>query len=275
MDDTFRNVAIGLFAFLGLHGGLQARVQHSAERQVRDSFGATGRMGVIVAPRGFFGLEANDLYEVDIDGAGMRLDRIPFSVFPRSGWKGDIRYLRLRLRNFTLHDIPIREFRAEIPHVAYDLGHAFYRGRLVLRGAGVGNATVTLGAESVLAFIRHKKQFQQILSDVVVFVENGKIVVTGTGTFPLLGTTPFTAVGIVTAREGRYLDLDLEHTVIKLNGVEAPISLLKSINPVVDIEEDLGLKGYFTVSQVRIDGDQLIVTGTSTLPVAPPGTNIP
>jgi hypothetical protein len=275
MDDTLRNLAIGLFAFLGLHGGLHERARRAAERQVSDAFAGQGSIHAVVAPRGFFGLETNDLYEVDIDASDIQTDRIPFFIYPRSGWKGDIRYLRLRLRHFVLRNIPIREFRAVLPHVTYDLGHALYRSRLVLRGAGAGRATVILGSEGLLAFIRNKKRFQQTLSDVEVAFQNNKILVSGKASVAPFGTLPFSASGALIAREGRYLDLDPSHTVIKLNGIIAPDSLLNLINPVVDIDEDLGLKGYFQVENVVVVGDQLIVSGISTLPIAPPGTKTP
>src|SRR5579871_2323941 len=153
MDDTLRNLAVGLFAFLGLHGALHERARKAAERQVSEAFNHTGQFHAQVAPRGFLRLESNDLYEVSIDASGVNTDRIPFYIYPRGGWKGDIRILRLRLRNFMLRNIPIREFLAELPHTTYDLGHALYRGKLVLRGTGEGPARVTIGAEGLAAFL--------------------------------------------------------------------------------------------------------------------------
>jgi hypothetical protein len=275
LDDTLRDIAVVLFAFLGLHGGLHERARQAAERQVSDAFDHTGAIHAVVAPRGFFGLEINDLYEVRVEGTGIISDRIPFFIYPRTGWKGRIHHLHLDLTRFTLRSIPIRSFRADMPNATYDLGHSLYRSRLVLRSVGEGTGSVVLGPEGILAFIRKKTRFHQTLSDVLIAFHNQNIMVSGQGSFPPFGQAPFTMTGTLICRDGRYLDLDPLHTIIKLNGITAPNSLLDLINPVVDIDEDLGLKGYFSLEGVRIVGDELIITGKSTLPVAPPGTKTP
>ena len=100
MDDTLRNAAIGLAAFLVLHVSLEHRAKRGAERQVYESFNRTGHVRARLEPRGWFGLETSDFWAVDVYGEDLKTDRLPFHVYPRKGWKGSIRHLRLHLKRF-------------------------------------------------------------------------------------------------------------------------------------------------------------------------------
>src|SRR5438105_2149964 len=115
MDDTLRNVTFGLLAFFILHGSLEQRARRGAERQVSEIFNHTGHVEARLTPRGLLGLEAANFWAVDVYGEGVSAERLPFSVFPRGGWKGSIRHLRLHLKRFTLAGLPIRSFEADIP----------------------------------------------------------------------------------------------------------------------------------------------------------------
>lgn len=275
MDDTLRNLAFGLFAFVVFHSSLETRARHDARRQVARSFNNTGSIQVNLIPRGPFGLELSDLYRVEVIGRGVVSDRLPFYIYPKPGWKGSIRHLNLDLIDFTLAGLPIRELTADIPNATYDIGHAIYRGHLVLRGSGEGPARVRIGPDGLKAFLF--KKFNKTLSDVQVFINPGKIELTGQASLLFRPKAALRAEGRLAVRAGRYLDL-IEPTMF-LDG--RPLSptfidaVLHQVNPVLDTYKDLNLGGFFTMEQVLIVKDEVIILGRVGLPTAPPGTALP
>jgi hypothetical protein len=258
MDDFFKNLTIGFFAFLVLHGSLEQRSGNRAARQVREAFNHTGTVRARTTPRGMFGLFASDIYAVDVFAKGIETDRLPFSLVPRRGWKGRIKHLRLHFTNFTLIGLPIEQF---------DLGHAYWKERLVLRSAGTGPSSVKIGAAGLEKFLLRK--YQQILSDVKVGFEPKKLKLDGRVSF--LGVlSPFTATGQLTPRAGRYVDIVGAEFVIngQLMTPSASELLLRQFNPILDIENDLGLRGFFTITEVTIENDALVLKGRITVPKA-------
>ena len=152
MDDTLKTIIFGFLGTIVFHAGLEKRAERDATRQVASAFHNTGTIRSVVESRGMFGALANQLFAIDIHGSGLSTAQLPFVAFPRAGWKGHIRHLRLHFDNLTLKGLPINRFEADIPNVTYDLGHALYKDRLVIRGAGIGPASVHISAEGRTAF---------------------------------------------------------------------------------------------------------------------------
>ena len=102
MDDTLRNVAIGLAAFLVLHVSLEQRAKRGAEQQVFESFNRTGhvqrpfRAAWMVRTGNQRFLGGRCVRRGLEDGSAALLCRT------RKGWKGSIRHLRLHLKRLTL-----------------------------------------------------------------------------------------------------------------------------------------------------------------------------
>ena len=160
------------------------------------------------------------------------------------GGRGSIRHLRLHLTDFTLKGLPVRRFEADVPFATYDLGWAAYKDRLHLRSAEIGTAQVEVGAESLQIFAIRK--YRKILSDVSVSFSQNKVFLSGKAA--LFGVpTAFVATGTLRPRAGRYVDLF--NPVVMVNG--KPLSaqnanfLLGQVNPLLDIDRDLGLAGFF------------------------------
>lgn len=267
MDDLFKNLALGFFGLTVLHGGLEERMQHDATRQVREAFQQTGRVRTVAHPRGLFGAYVNDLWAVDIYGDHLRCERLPFYIYRRGGWKGSIRHLRLHLTDFTLAGLTVERFEADVPFVKYDLGHAFYKGRLVFRGAERGEAKVEISAGNLRSFLMNK--FKTILSDVEVWVQNRKPYLSGR--IRLLGSIfPFTATGTLIVREGR--TLELTDALVRLNGsvVDKATTegILKLVNPVLDLRNDLKMDSFLSLTAVEIGERLLTVRGRVTIPDA-------
>ena len=269
MDDTVKNIFIGLCSFLVIRGTFEGRARHGAEKQLREAFHETGHVHVRVAERGLLGYYSNDIWAVDAFGSGMQAEELPFAVYPRGGWKGSIRHLRLHLTDFTLKGLPVRRLEADVPFATYDLGWAGYKDRLHLRSAGIGTARVEVGAEGLQYFAIRK--YRSILSDVSVSFERNEVFLSGN--YALFGVpTAFVATGTLRPRAGRYVDLF--DPVVTVNGI--PLSernanfLLGQLNPLLDIDNDLGLGGFFSVETIAIGDQSVTMSGSMTIPLAQP-----
>jgi hypothetical protein len=266
MDDLLRNLALSFFGLLALHGSLEKRARHDAARQVREAFQDSGTIRAGVEPGGVFGVFANNLQAVDIYGAHFHADRLPFVVAPRAGWKGTIHHLRLHFTDFSLSGLPVARLEADIPSVTYDIGHALYRDRLVLRGAGIGPAVVVVKTEGLTTYIN--KKFKHTLSDVIVWTQNQKIYISGRINL-FAGPSDFIATGILAPRENLYLDLAAPE--IRMNGTILPSrtagGVMLQINPVVDLRHDLHLEGFFVLSEAEIGDGVVILRGKATVPL--------
>jgi hypothetical protein len=270
MDDTLKTVIFGFLGMIVFHASLEKRAQHDATRQVSASFRNTGSIRAVTEPRGMFGALANHFYAVDIYGTGQSTEHLPFLAFPREGWKGHIRHLRLHFNDLTLKGLPVSRFEADIPNVTYDLGQALYKDRLVIRGAGTGPATVTIGAEGLKTFIL--KKYGRSMREIQIGFADHKVVISGR--ILLLGAqSPFVAIGELVERDGRYVDLT--RTSVDLNGKplapEVAASMLKQINPVLDIATDLDLADYLKITHVSIGAAEITVFGQASIPIAKPG----
>lgn len=266
MDDLLKGLTVGLFSLFVIHFGAQDRVRFNAERQVRESFENTGTVRVTVAPRGALGLYASDIWAVDVYGRGQQAARLPLVLSPKPGWKGSIRHLRLHLTDFTLAGLPIERFETDIPFVTYDIGHAAWKGRLVMRDAGSGPASVRVGVDGLRAFVDRK--FKSTLSDVVIRTENQRIHLSCT--MQVFGPVRLLASGSLTTRMGRYLDIT--DPVFLANGsplsAQMTASILQQFNPVLDAEKDLGLEGYFDMKSVEIGEGFVLIRGQASIPTA-------
>lgn len=266
MDNTVVSLVYGLLGLIVVHGSLEKRIQHDATRNVQASFDSYGSVRTSVMSSGVFGAFANRLYSIDVYGDDVSSDRLPFVAIPRRGWKGSIRHLRLHLTRIHLAGLPVDSFYADIPDVRYDLGHALYKDRLVIRSAGEGPARVAIGSESLRTYILRK--YSNLMDSVVVAFEPPRVIISGSIT--ILGKrSSFSAAGQLRARDRRFVDI--VDPSVQLGGVATSElfnqTLLRQINPVLDIERDLHLKGYFEISDVQVKMSGIVVDGTARVPV--------
>ena len=236
---------------------------------MRESFHGTGTVRSVVSSRGMFGLLANDIWSIDIYSAHQVSDRLPFYIYPRGGWKGSIRHLRLHFTEFTLAGLPIDRLEADIPFATYDLGQTLYKNRLELRSAGEGPALVQVGEIGLQTFISRK--YPQLMREVKVEILPGRVVISGKLSL-FNGLSPFSATGTLSPRAGRYIDL--VDPIIAIDGKAldpaAALNLLKTINPVLDSDQDLKLGGFFRLSRVEVSSKVLSIRGTATVPPPQP-----
>ena len=115
------------------------------------------------------------------------------------------------------------------------------------------------------------KKYNKTLSDVQVSFQGNKVVIVGN--LLLFGSrSPFVAAGELNDRDGRFIDL--VRPKMDLNGMAlspvATASVLKQINPVLDIVTDLDLEGYLSLSQVVVGIDAVTVYGRAGIPLVLP-----
>lgn len=265
MDDTVKGLTIGLLSMLVLHGFLGGRARHAAERQMRETFSGSGTIRAEVREEAPFGLFANNIHALDIYGSGVSAERLSFIQVPRSGWKGRIQHLRLHLTDSVIAGMRVARLEADIPNVTYDLGHAFYKDRLFIRTAAPGTIEVWLDQSNLATFAVRK--FGRTVNSIKATLAGDRLELVGN--LKLLNSaTPFSVSGLLSERDGQYVDL--VDPIITLNG--APVDaarahlLMSTINPVVDVEKDLHLGKLITVQRVTVSDHQLIIEGKLTIP---------
>ena len=265
MDDGLKNIAFGFLAFAVFHGCLEAKAHQDIKHQVEESFHHTGSVQIALQPRGLFGLIANDIRSIDVYGLRLQADNLPFGVHTKHSWQGSIQHLRLHYRDFRLRTLHIDRLDADVPNVKYDVQEALYREKLLLRGAGIGPASVALKTESLTLFINHK--YPDFYSDLNIKLNPGQVILSGKTS--ILGLKlPFQVTGHLIQRDARYIDLIAEQILI--NGIrvmpQTAQSLVDKINPVLDINTDLGLNGIFTINDVSVDTEFITIRGLITFP---------
>ncbi len=265
MEDGLKNLAFGFLAFAVFHGCLEARAHQDIKHQVETAFHHTGNVQVTLKPRGIFGLFGNDISSIDVYGKRLQADDLPFGLHVKHSWQGSIQHLRLHYQDFRLRSLHVDRFDADIPNVKYDVNEALSREKLLLRGAGIGPASVGLKTDSLTVFINHK--FPNLFSDLIITLQPGHVTLSGKTS--IIGIrAPFQVDGHLIQRDSRYIDLIAEN--ISINGIhvmpKTAQSLIDKINPVLDINTDLGLNGIFAINDVAIDSEFITIRGSITFP---------
>ncbi len=266
MDDTAKSVAIGLFALLLLHGSLEDRARRASVREMREAFPVGGevRARVVAEPPAY--LFGNRIQILDLYGNDVSTQQLPFQQYPRSGWKGSIRTLRLHLTNSSLKGLKIDRLEAEIPDVRYDLGWALNRNRLKIRSAGTGTIDIWVSARSITEFT--EKKYRQSMQDVSVEVIGDKMLVRAT--VRMLGARArIEANGVLKPRGGRYVELSDSSVILNGKPVDgsAAARLLSGVNPVLDVDRDFDLGSLMHIETVKIEGSQVHIHGSATVPI--------
>ncbi len=265
MDDTAAGIAVGLVAALLLHGSMNRRAARAAERQMSESFSGSGSIRADVREQAPFGIFGNDLWAIDIYGDHVHADSIPFTQIQRSGWKGRIHHLRLHLTDCAIAGIQFNRMDADIPSVTYDLGHALYKDRLLIRRAGSGHVQISIDQTNMELFAQ--KKFGKTLKNIKALLTGDHISMSG-NVMVFSAGIPFLVEGRVVPRGGRYLDVS--EPVVTLNG--APVeqaqakSLLDRINPILDVKQDMHLEQFIRIQQVSSTANEMVIDGEIYVP---------
>ncbi|HEV2473542.1 MAG TPA: LmeA family phospholipid-binding protein [Chthonomonadales bacterium] len=265
MSDLAKGLALGFLALVTLHLSLEARFRREAADVVRSAFPEGGTIRVEDRPDGAFGMFGARLTDVDVYGTGLKSAGLPFRAVQGRGWSGSIRHLRFHLRNLQIGGIALERLDAEAPDVRFDVHDALFRGRLVIRSAGVGRASIQVSLAALASYAT--KRSGGSISNIRARALKGGLLISGAAN--LLGAKlEVRVLGALAQRDGRYLYL--QHPDVSINGAAPPAALqqmiLSKLDPLLDINRDFGLEGYLEISSVRVGDRSVYVEGTLTLP---------
>jgi hypothetical protein len=201
---------------------------------------------------------------------------LPLFTEPNRPTSGQLGELRLELEEFDLSGLRVQRLDAVIPNCRFDLGLALREQKIRLSQSGEGWGSVTVREVDLERFVLRK--FREI-KEVKVRIDRDKVFVEGIGEF-LVVRTEFWVVANLKVEDGRRLVLDGAR--ILFDGARAdPISseaLLKALNPVLDLDRDLGLHGAVDVQRLSLRDGLLTAWGRTRIPnlpltSSPPGAN--
>jgi len=205
-----------------------------------------------------------------ITASDFAADGLPLFTEPEASKKGRLDELKLSLNDFTLGGLKVKRLEARIPDCRFDFGLAVKRRKIRLSKSGEGLGWVEVEEAALAAFVLHK--FREIKS-LKIRLDGDRAHVEGYGEF-LIFNTNFVVDARLATSDGN--QLMLVEAAISFDGKEAdPASsevVLKSLNPVVDLDKDLHLYGAIRVSEITMRGGILRAEGKTRIPDRPAGT---
>lgn len=218
---------------------------------------------------GFLGGALGDLKRVTISASQFSTDTLPLYCEPERGMKGKVRELRIELSDFVLGGLRVESLTATIPDCRFDYDLAVRQRKIRLSRSGVGTGRVRLREDDLEAFILRK--FREI-KRVDVRLDRNRVYVKGFGEF-IFVQTDFEVIAKLITSEGNRLLL-AEAKVFFGEYVADPAVrdlVLRTLNPVVDIDADLGLNGAMTMEGLEIANGAIEAWGKVKIPDRPQG----
>lgn len=258
--------AAGLFALFA-RGGVR-RFEHRAADEISSRLSGEHRKVELRSHiHGLFGFAKGDLSWGEIRASAFETPALPLFVEPDRPQSGHLGTLRLRLSDFRLAGLRVDQLQADIPECRYDFGLARREGKVRLSKAGIGSGSVELRQEDLGAFV--SKKFREIKRAEVVLDSSG-VTVSGYAEFILFKTNFVARCQLGIEGESR---LVLTSAKIEFDGRPAdPVGaevLLKALNPVVDLDADLGLHGALRLRAIKLSQGRIRAEGLATIPTAP------
>ncbi len=256
---------LAVFAILLTLGKSAIReVEKTAAREIRQRVGG-GTIQVKIEPDGVDGLLQGRLKRLTVNASHFTLDGLPFTLEEHRPQTGRIERFIMRLHDVSLRGLRAHTVYAEIPDVRYDRRLAIRKRIFRLSGTGVGHAEIVVLQDDLAAYLRRK--YAPYIREVRVEITPAETRVSGVALF-LGNEVRFRAVGQLTPREGRFLDL--AEARIEIEGTElAPAavqSLRQWLNPLIDAERDLGIPDGLYVEQVISEQGQMRAQGKASIP---------
>lgn len=260
-------LAAGLLFFgigAGFTSGQVARFERAAAMEIGSRLqGERKQVKVEAQPD----LAWGSLHKASISARDFSLDGLPLYTEPWRSQKGRLGSLELALADFRLRGLRIQKLEASIPGCRFDLSLALNKREFRLSRSGVGTGTVTVAEADLAEWINAK--YAEI-KRCTVKVDRDVVWVEGYGEF-LIVKTNFTVIAKLKAVDGT--KLTLHDAKIYFDWVRAdPLAaqtLLKTLNPVVDLDKDLGLADAIKVTDIRLRDGVVRASGLTKIPVAP------
>ncbi len=261
---------LALFGFgLGIGDAEIGKFERAAAQEISSRLSGDSRqVKVNVVPDGLavaWGL----LARATITASDFSLTELPLFTDPERSQAGRLGELRLRLSDFELRGLRIEELRADIPGCRYDFGLARSERIFRLSRSGVGTGSVKILEQDLADYIVLK--YAEVKS-ATVKVYNDVVWVEGYGEF-LIFKTDFAIIAKLTAVDGTKLDLTDAKIYFEWRRADPPgaQALLDLLNPVIDLDKDLGLYGAISVRTLRLRDGVLLIEGDTKIPVRPKG----
>lgn len=259
---------LGSFALLfGLGGGEVRRFERAAAAEIRSKLtGDAPKVGVKVELNGIASLWG-DVRSATITASAFQTEGLPLFTEPERRKSGKVGTLRLRLYDFSLAGLRVESLSADIPNCRYDFGLVLSRRVFRLSRSGVGTGEVVLLEKDLEAFIL--KKYHEI-KRVSVKIDKDKVFVDGYGEF-LIAKTNFQVIASLEPVDGTKLSLTNARIYFDWRRADEPARkvLLDTLNPVVDLQRDLGLYDAVTIKGLRLRDGKLRAWGATRIPVRP------
>lgn len=262
---------LAVFAILLTLGrGALREIEKTAAREIQQRIGG-GEFQVRVEPDGVDGLAQGRLKTLTVRARNFTMNGLPFTLEPDRPKSGLIRQFVLRMENASLRGLRAESATAVIPNIYYDKGLAISRRIFRLSATGVGACEIVVNETDLAAYIVRK--YAPYIREVTVQITPEQTVVQGVAAL-FVGEVRFRAVGKLAPREGRYLDL--AEVEIQIEGANLPpesASVLRQfLNPIIDIDRDLGLYDGLAVEEVRSEPGKMRALGKVWIPQPQPSS---
>lgn len=259
-------------AALGIAFGLGAREARRFEDLAAKDIAATlegpsKTVKVRSQLNGLLGGALGDLRRVTISAAHFSTPELPLFCEPNLSKKGRVRELAIRLDDFRLAGLRVERLEATIPDCRFDFALALSKRKIRLSQSGVGIGRVQILEKDLEEFILAK--FREI-KRVSVKVEKNRVFVKGFGEFLVIQTEfeviakliPVNGVQLVLAEPKVFFG-----ELVADDAVKALV--LRTLNPVVDLDRDLKLYGAVEMEGVSLEHGILEAWGKTKIPSRP------
>jgi hypothetical protein len=222
-----------------------------------------------VQVRASTGLEAawGDIGRVTITASNFRTEGLPFYTEPERSTRGVLRNLIIELSDFELTGLEVRRLRAEIPDNRFDLGLAMNQRQIRLSRSGVGEAEVEVTQEALERYLVRK--FREI-KRATIRIEKDKVFVDGLADLVLF-ESEFSLIARLEPLEGTKLALVDARIILggELADDATRAAMMRTLNPVLDLDKDLLLHGAVTVDRLVLRDGVLRASGKAKIPQRP------
>lgn len=225
------------------------------------------KVSVKTVPNGIFGGATGDMERVTIHASNFSTKGLPLFTETDRSRKGRIQNLFIGLENFRLGQLDILFLTATIPECRYDFNLAATKGQFRLSRSGTGFGGVAVEEDALERFVLAK--FKEILS-ISIRCDRGWVWIEGEGEF-LIVKTKFSVLAKLQQLDGTKIVLTRARVTFDGLPVDKEVAeaVLQSLNPVVDLNADLGLHGAIRLTNVDTNNGSLLAWGDTTIPNLP------
>ncbi len=257
-----------IFLGLGLFGhSEEKKFESAAAKDIAGKLlGDSKVVSLNVRPDGLAALQGG-LSLAEIKASRFSLMGLPLYTEPDRSRSGRVDLLKLRLTEFELRGLKIKELSADIPDCRYDFQYAKKEKKIRLSESGIGRGLVQIREEDLANYIVYK--FKEI-KNCSVKIYNGVVWVEGTGEF-LVVKTDFAVIAKIGIMNGTQLNLTDAKIYFDWRRADAfsRDALLKTLNPIVDLKKDLKLLDAISVDKVILENGILQAEGKTKIPIQP------